>query len=164
MLATVPPAARSVVRRAREISAALGANGALGRRLTALVAALLVLSGAVGAGRTYLWCSMMERAVEACCCEPGRDGDEDRSAPEIGAACCEDHAVGELAKARVAANVIDVPDAVVGAIALPPAAPPPIAAPPLAAPLRASLTRASPIRAGPLRAAETCARLQVFRC
>ena len=163
MLTPVTAKARRFFRRVREAFASRSAKGALGRRLVALVSAVLLLSGALGAGRSYLWCSMMEEAVEACCCDPAREGDETRTS-EIRAACCEDHAIGEITKARVVVDTIAVPDALPATIAVAEAISPIAIAPPFAAPRSAPAMRGSPIRAGPNRAVDTCVRLQVFRC
>jgi hypothetical protein len=137
------------------------------RRLFALVAATLVLVASLTAGRSYLWCAMMERAVEACCCDVEHAADEapadERS--EIRNACCEDRAFGDLDKGRVSASTPDLPDAMIAALPAPAVI---VAASITAArfvPARApSSVCASPIRAGPRTAAQTAVRLQVFRC
>lgn len=144
-----------------------GAPRAFVQRLFALVAATLVLVGSLTAGRSYLWCSMMERAVEACCCDVEHAADEAPAdeGSEYKNACCQDHALGDLDKARVAADAPDLPDAMLAAL------PPPLitvaAAIPAArfVPARApSSISARPIRAGPPTAAQTAVRLQVFLC
>lgn len=137
------------------------------RRLFAFCLAALVLSGALTAGRTYLWCSMMQASVETCCCGPERATAEARidERSELRNGCCEDRGHDELDQGRLVSTAIEVP------AALPPAACSPL--PALAVATRgASLTpasppctvRASPIRAGPRAASEICVRLQVFRC
>jgi hypothetical protein len=137
------------------------------RRLFAFVAAALVLVGSLTAGRSYLWCAMMERAVEACCCDVEHAADEapadERS--EIRNACCEDRAYGDLDKARVSAGALDLSAAMIAALPAPAVI---VAVSTPAArfvPTRApSSVCASPIRAGPRTAAQTAVRLQVFRC
>lgn len=132
------------------------------RRLLAVAVSALLLVTSLSAGRAYLWCSMMERAVDACCCEPEGDGDE-HDGPQLHAGCCEDHALGKLATASPAAPALEIPPALAATIA-PPA---PMLRAAVAVPLapRASAAACtSPIRAGPSRATDACARLQVFRC
>lgn len=137
------------------------------QRLFALAAAALVLVGSLTAGRSYLWCSMMERAVEACCCDVEHAEGESPAdeGSEIKNACCEDRALGDLDKARVAADALELPDAapaalpaptVIVAAAIPAARFVPARAPSSICP--------SPIRAGPRSAAENAIRLQVFLC
>lgn len=155
------PAAR------RSRNASGGRANAAFSRFLALVAAALVLVASLTAGRSYLWCSMMERAVEACCCDVEHAADEapvdERS--EIRNACCEDRALGDLAKARAAADAPELPAATLAALPTPAIA---VAVPMAAArfvPGRApGSICASPIRAGPRSAAQNAVRLQVFRC
>jgi len=133
------------------------------RRLFAVAVSALVLIASLSAGRAYLWCSMMERAVEACCCEPEGDGEEHEGA-QIHAGCCEDRAIGTLAKASpAAATAVEIPPALPAALAPPAPALRAVVAEPAAPQARATAC-ASPIRADPSRAADTCVRLQVFRC
>lgn len=136
----------------------------LSRAALALCAALLLLVSALGAGRTYLWCAMMERAVEACCCDPAREGDEGPAGTEIHAACCEDRAVAEADKARVAAGAIELPAAVLVGIVGPQSISSRASSPIVAPRLPTARAPQNPIRAGPLRAADIAVRLQVFRC
>jgi hypothetical protein len=125
------------------------------------VAALLLVTS-LSAGRAYLWCSMMERAVDACCCEPASDGDE-HDGPQLHPACCEDHALGKLATASPGAPALEIPAALAASLA-PPAPMPRAAVAVPFAPQAATALCAAPIRAGPPRAQDTCVRLQVFRC
>jgi hypothetical protein len=128
---------------------------------------LLVLANALTAGKGYLWCSMMQQAVETCCCEPKHTGVEAPSiqGSELRSGCCEQRGHDELTKGLVVSGTIEVPPATPVAVVVPvatlaatiPAAP--------FAPNRAPSTpRARSIRAGPRAAAHTCAWLQVFRC
>ena len=132
------------------------------RRLAALVVAALVLTGALTAGRPYVWCVMMERAMDACCCALSHDDASEPGGPEISASCCEDRALGKLAEARLGASPIELP----AATAAEPSTPPAVViarAPSFVRPHVAARVRAAPIRAGPT-ATDTCVRLQVFRC
>jgi hypothetical protein len=134
------------------------------RRLAALAAAALLVVSALNGGRSYLWCSMMERAVEACCCEPAADDGDHPEGATLHAACCEDHVQASLDKGRVG-GAVEVPGAAVSA-----AVPPSVMAavivlrPTFVPGGTPALACPSPIRAGPRRAAETAVRLQVFRC
>ncbi len=139
------------------------------RSLLALGLAAVVLAGALSAGRTYLWCSMMQRSVETCCCAPDAPtAAETMREPrtEIRSACCESRDVGDLTSAVSPSPALEVPPTAPASPA--PAAVLPIvtratalvgawAPPPRTAPVRA-------IRAGPRGAPDTCVRLQVFRC
>jgi hypothetical protein len=138
------------------------------RRLLGLVVTALVLVSTLGAGRTYLWCTMMQERVESCCCasaESERDAGRDQ-APTVQNGCCEDHATPAVDLGSVPSDLIEMP----AALPAPPlGAPVVVAAPARAAPsvsqAVASLNpRARPIRAGPRSAADTAIRLQVFRC
>ena len=146
--------------------AALGASRGLARRAAALAALVVVLSSALLSGQSYLFCLMMERPVEACCCAPEAStlGDAPVFHPEIRNGCCESRAGAELAKARVATTASEVPPATLSTIARLPA----LAAIPRARTSsrvgRAVPLRSSQIRAGPWAASDTCVRLQIFRC
>jgi hypothetical protein len=132
----------------------------------ALVA--LVVTASLTSGRSFLWCAMMERAVEACCCDPVED---DHEASEDGratlhAGCCEHQTLAEAAPARVS---VDAPEPLATMPVALPSAPVPtvVAATRVEASARRaapSWLRARPIRAGPETAREIAARLQVFRC
>lgn len=152
------------VARLRALRRGASTRAVLGR-LFALFVAAVVFVGALTAGCTYLWCSMMQQRVEACCCEPRRSGLEAPAGdePRLENGCCEDRRSAGIDVGRVAADILDVS-------AAPPAAAP---APTIAIPAAATssiplaprlLTRAQPPRAGPQRASDRCARLQVFRC
>jgi hypothetical protein len=138
----------------------------VGRRLFALCLAAVVLVGALTAGRTYVWCSMMQQRVTTCCCAAERSDVERRedTRPELRSRCCETHGEDALTVAGTFSGAIEIPPAVV---AVAPPAPAPTVAIPSASyapvlPQRA--VRVSPIRAGPRTASATCAKLQVFRC
>ncbi|MFT3765451.1 MAG: hypothetical protein QM820_08055 [Minicystis sp.] len=146
------------------VDGAIGALRDMTRKLFAITVAALVVVGALTAGRSYLWCAMMERAVEACCCEPEDDGATEHGA-EIHSACCEDHLHAGLDKARVGASTIEIPAAMPADLAPPSVSLAALTPAPSFAPPRARATaRARPIRAGPTSAADTCVLLQVFRC
>ena len=147
--------------------AALGASRGLARRAAALAALVVVLSSALLSGQSYLFCLMMERPVEACCCapEPAPEGVSDPAEhPEVRSGCCESRGGAELAKGRVAATASEVPPATLSTIARLPA----LAVIPRAQTSsrvgRAVPLRSSQIRAGPWAASDTCVRLQIFRC
>jgi hypothetical protein len=138
----------------------------LGRRLLAVAVAALVLVGALGAGRTYLWCSMMEQRVETCCCAAERgDGErEEDKGSELQNGCCASHSHDAVTVARVSTGLLEIPPAVVVL-----AAPLPTIAIPFLVRSHAPRSpsgapRMRPIRAGPRHASATCAQLQVFRC
>lgn len=142
------------------------AGAALRRILAAATIALVTLS-ALGVGRTYLWCAMMEQRVERCCCTPDRSGDEpgDDEGPGIQNGCCEEQAASTPAVGNVSANLLEVP----AALPVTEAAPPVTLATTARVPSFDRLAdppgvRARPIRAGPASASDTCVRLQVFRC
>lgn len=130
-------------------------------RALALAAASLVLVSTLFSGRFYLFCLMMERPVEACCCA-GEPSDE--SAPELRNGCCESRGTGEQLKGHMAAAAFDVPPATLGAFV---EEPPAVRVVPRIVPARVTLPaprRDNPIRAGPRHAAQACIELQVFRC
>lgn len=134
----------------------------IARRAAAFAVALLALSSALFAGKPYLFCVMMERSVEACCCAPD---EPDSDSPEARAACCESHAGGDLAKARAAHDVaLEVPSAALSGTA------PCLKAPRTTRPLSHTLDTSpnlpigNQIRAGPSKALDACVMLQVFRC
>ncbi|APR87576.1 hypothetical protein A7982_12925 [Minicystis rosea] len=150
----------------RAVGIARVVRSALHRMFAITVAALVVVS-ALTAGRSYLWCSMMERAVEACCCEPEHDAFEAPAGgePEVHSACCEDRLHAAFDKARVSRAAVEVPDVLPVSVAAPAIVRASASAAPAFAPARPSArVRAGPIRAGPRSAAETCVRLQVFHC
>jgi hypothetical protein len=137
-----------------------------GRRLFALCLAALVLVGTLAAGRTYLWCSMMEQRVETCCCAAERgDGErEEDKGSELRNGCCASHSHDALTVARVSTDLLEIPPAVVVLAA-------PVPALAVVIPVRSHApsspscaARTRPIRAGPRHASATCAELQVFRC
>lgn len=153
-------------RRPRPSGDGRSARAVMARVVAACLAALLLVA-AFTTGRSYIWCSMTERATDACCCAPTSDDDEaDSTDAKLRVGCCEHEAYGQLAPARVGVDALDpLATMPVGMPAPPPAIIVParpvdsyirVAAP---APLRAS-----PIRAGPRTASDTCVRLQVFRC
>lgn len=163
-------------RRSRPPITGRGAHGARAvmARVAAACLAALLLVATLTSGRSYLFCAMAERAVDACCCEPVRvvhlhaqDGDEDAGrAAQLGMGCCHSEAYGEIARGHIGLGALDLL-AAPPATALPPA--PIFTAPPAPADARARvasppLPRAAPIRAGPRTASDTCVRLQVFRC
>jgi hypothetical protein len=137
------------------------------RQLSALCLVLLVLSGTLTAGGTYLWCSMMQASVETCCCAPERSALQVQTdeRPEIHSGCCQSHGHEALDQGRLVSSAIEVPPALPAAALRP--APVLAGAIPVASYVAASpscAVRASPIRAGPRTASEHCAKLQVFRC
>jgi hypothetical protein len=129
-----------------------------------------VLVGTLSAGRTYLWCSMMERYVKACCVEtehadatqPGVERPEDAH-PHLDSGCCEKHAQDGLTVAPVPSGDVDIPPPVVAAVVPAPVLTAAICIAPCPA-VHARPNHARPIRAGPGTASATCVRLQVFRC
>jgi hypothetical protein len=135
-------------------------------RAVALALAVLLFVGSACAGRTYLWCVAMDRAMSACCTA----GDDDELAPGVDGhpgishPCCERHRTGDLAKAQVPPSPLEVPPPLA---ILAPALPP--AAPPVRPARRVQVSRPAPrldrpIRAGPGAALAAAVRLQVFRC
>jgi hypothetical protein len=144
----------------------LGEVRALFRRIFVLAVAAVVLAATIGAGRTYLFCTMMQERVDRCCCTPERDEADltPSDAPSIEAGCCEDHATGALALGSTSPAGLDVPAGLPAAIEVPlvvSTAPP---APRFERQPAAAVLAASPIRAGPRTASDACVRLQVFRC
>jgi len=142
------------------------ARAVMARAIAACLATLLLVATLTG-GRSYVWCSMTERAGDACCCAPAADaGGTPSGDAELRVGCCEHEALGTLAPARVGGDALDPLATMPAAM---PAPPPAILVPPapvdswdrVAAP---PLLRATPIRAGPRTASDTCVRLQVFRC
>jgi hypothetical protein len=143
-----------------------GAPAALGRILAFAVAALLLV-GSVTAGRTYVWCVVMERTMSACCMAP-EHGDAlapgQLEHPEVSRSCCEQRTADDLAKARAPGAPFEVPPPLA---TLAPAVQPIDLSATSVALLRAprpALRPDCPIRAGPSAASDTCVRLQVFRC
>ncbi|MFO0757771.1 MAG: hypothetical protein U0359_14850 [Byssovorax sp.] len=138
---------------------------ALLSRLGALALAAIVLASLLTAGRTYLFCSMMDRVVDACCCAPETDGEDTHDGPALKVGCCEDRVHGDIAQGNLAAGDVEVPVALPASAVLPAV----IVAQVLRAPAlldteRPAVLPASPIRAGPRTASEACVYLQVFRC
>jgi hypothetical protein len=139
-------------------------------RLAAFFLAAVMLLGALTAGRSYLWCSMMAQAVEACCCEPAGEDDgapvgDARGGARLHAACCERHGYGDVARGSFAADKLEVPDAMPVTLAAPPVLlAPPVPAPSLVPATVLASACGGAIRAGPWAASDTCIRLQVFRC
>jgi hypothetical protein len=136
------------------------------QRLFALCLAALVLVSTLAAGRTYLWCSMMEQRVETCCCASERS-DVERGGdtrPELRSRCCETHGEDALTAAGIFSSAIEIPPAVVAVAPPAPALTVAIPSASYAPVLPQRAVRTSPIRAGPRTASATCARLQVFRC
>jgi hypothetical protein len=138
------------------------------RRVLASCLAALVLVATLTAGRPYLWCSMMERRVEACCCKGEEDGTlaSPDQGPEIQNGCCEGRDHDELSKARVVTDGMDIPPVTPSSSR----APGPMlvrnrfAQASLGPAPDVARGRTAPIRAGPRCATESCVRLQVFRC
>jgi hypothetical protein len=132
-----------------------------GRRLFALCLAALVLMGALTAGRTYLWCSMMEQPVDARCCvtEP-----TDVTGSELRSGCCETRGHDEIAMARVPSGGVEIPPAVVAIAPPAPALSVAISVASYSPTPHLRAVRTSHIRAGPGAASATCVKLQVFRC
>jgi hypothetical protein len=150
--------------RARPWSAG-GLLGGLLRRFFALCLAATVLTATLGAGRAYLWCSMMQERVETCCCEPGQTADEGHTGPELRSGCCESKPSALLGTGITASKELEVPASLPAMCALQtkPALPT-VERSPRRAPEASLGSRERPIRAGPCGASEVCVRLQVFRC
>jgi hypothetical protein len=162
---TMPSAASLLRRRQLRVR---GGNRALLRRAFAGCLAAAVLAATLGAGRAYLWCSMMQQRVDTCCCEPERHAAEERSETrqELRNGCCESQQGATLAAGIATCRVLDVP-AAFPAADLPRTELASVVAswPPLRArAARGGSSRERPIRAGPRGASEVCIRLQVFRC
>lgn len=152
MLATVPAALRSP------------RLAGLIQRLCALGVAALVILGTLSAGRSYLWCSMMEQPVEACCCAAERAETGAEATPELRNGCCEKHHAEALLKGHVPAT-LEVPASLPAApLPAPPVLAAPVPAPSLSYAPPSCLRRAGFIRAGPWAPSDLCVRLQVFRC
>lgn len=138
------------------------------RRLLALCSALILLVGTLMAGRSYLWCAMMQQTVESCCCEPepATDGAEARSesAPGVETGCCEHRSSEGATPGSVASDVLELPAAAPVDSGTAPFSISAERASVTTQPIVAQLLRARPIRAGPATASDTCIRLQVFRC
>jgi hypothetical protein len=141
------------------------------RRLFALCLAAVVLVGTLTAGRTYLWCAMMEQRVAASCCAAERPDIErpnverpDDARPHLGNGCCERHGQDGLTVAPVPSGDADILPSVAATVV--PAPVPTVAVRILPYPpvVPARPSHARPIRAGPGTASAACARLQVFRC
>jgi hypothetical protein len=131
---------------------------------------LVVLSVSVADARTYLWCSMMERRVQACCCPSEEEPAAEPSAPQnnspkaITTDCCQRRASAlpavkvvttEVARVPMRADSIAVTNV---AIAL--------AVAPRTTPSRrrfAEPNRPPPIQEGPSARARRAA-LSVYRC
>lgn len=159
-------AASTASRRSRSPAGERSRARAVASRLGALWLAAIVLAGVLTAGRTYLFCSMMERVVDACCCDPAVDGDDAQpGGATIKVGCCEDRVHGDIAQGNLGAGDVEVPAALLTVTALAPVivSPAPAAAAHVSARAPAVLST-SPIRAGPRTASEACIHLQVFRC
>ena len=136
------------------------------RRFIALVALVTLVVATIAAGKAYLWCVPLQRAMADCCCASGHDDAAGREQPTIARACCCDvQAVGALPAVRELPAGAELPPAVVAYSVMPPAPVVPArtrvlrpAFPP-SRPLRHGLTRA-----GPRFASDTCIRLQTFLC
>ena len=139
---------------------------ALVRRLVALCSAAVVLVGALAAGKSYLWCSMMQASVETCCCSPEPsvldEGASER--PELRSACCEHRAHDDLATVRLPTIALDVPPGLRTGFVVADASTTMAGRVSALAPAAPSRAGGATIRAGPSTATETCVRLQVFRC
>jgi len=89
---------------------------AMQRTVAAVVAALVVVSAALG-GASYLWCVPMARAQAHCCCHPTP---RQREVPLVTTECCESHRNSMLPVASsVAAAPIGLPAVVALVVPLP---------------------------------------------
>jgi hypothetical protein len=141
---------------------------AAARKLLALGGALLVLVSTLTAGRSYLWCAMMQQTVDRCCCEPEPTANASEagpdSAPGAEAGCCEHQGIESTAPGSVASAPIELPAVAPVDTRGTPAVVTAASAPVAARPVVAQLVRARPIRAGPATGSDICIRLQVIRC
>lgn len=137
------------------------------RPLSAWILAVVVVSAALMAGRSYLWCVPMQRTMTSCCEGSADPAALDGAAPSVRRGCCDGRTVGALPAAASQGAVLSLPSAALAFVTL--AAQPALLS---VAPRRDAArelgalasARAGPIRAGPTRASRTCAALQVFRC
>lgn len=138
------------------------------RALAILLMSALVLTSALSAGRTYLWCAAMARAMDACCCVASAS-DELAPPGETAALrrprCCKSQ-VSAVSVARAQAPTPTAPVPPAAMAAAPTATPAPTACPAMMLAVEAAAlpARHGWTRAGPRSASETCVHLQVFRC
>lgn len=141
------------------------------RRLFALLVAAVLLTAVAVSGRSYFWCVPMHRAMASCCHETAASEDraaapvDEPAAPALRGTCCDARAFGALPIASSGAHAPDLPHAVAVAWSLPPRLGPGAAARIAVRSADAPRPRLGRVRAGPPpTAADTCVRLQVFRC
>jgi hypothetical protein len=141
-------------------------RAAIVRSFAALLASVLVVAS-MSSGHTYLWCAPMERVVETCCMATTDDPSDLAStgdAPRLQTECCDTHAFGHLPTASASAPALEIPPAVMAAVAVVPVIDLPLLAARRAPPPAARSPRLDPIRAGPGSGLERLVALQVFRC
>lgn len=157
--------------RSRDQQAASAWSG--GRRWLALGLAVVVAAAALLAGRFYLWCIPMQRAMATCCCHQEMSaggstapaGAALADAARLRGACCEELAMAALPDASAADHAPpDVPPAPLAIARSAPSIEQARGTAPLRRAVSPSAHSPFPSRAGPTRASETCILLQIFRC
>lgn len=114
------------------------------RRVSALIAALVVLFGIARGGALYFHCAPMNAVLtEACCAEAhAADGDDDGAPAFDAPECCRSHRLGTLPIAAARASFEIAPPA-------PSAVLPPVTHVAVALERTVDLRRSHPARAGP---------------